>query len=344
MNQFYGCYEEISSTHTARNYPKQRECKICFGKHPAHLHGFNFSSKRADGNTSSTDDDKTVKSNCAYVGGSHNNYTGDLTVLSMCVVSVRIRHEKSNKEVISFAMLDACSQGTFSTNKLMKDLGIEGTRTYINIKTLNGQEKQSTHILDGIKVCKLTPKADKHQKWIKLPSYTKEEIPVDRSEIATPAKVKQWQYLEKTSRFLGENDNISVDLLIGANFVETLQPLEVIPSQQDGPYAYRTILGWCVVRLIVDEKPDAVSCNWIVVLQAKSGSVAKYHFEVQNKCEDIGIKEMFRKIYMSDFQDTISERENSIIGKMSEISSEDRIFLEIVDIETMKVGNHYQKP
>ena len=135
-----------------------------------------------------------------------------------------------------------------------------------------------------------------------------------------------------------------MDLLIGANFVETLQPLEVIPSQQDGPYAYRTILGWCVVRLIVDEKPDAVSCNWIVVLQAKSGSVAKYHFEVQNKCEDIGIKEMFRKIYMSDFQDTISERENSIIGKMSEISSEDRIFLEIVDIETMKVGNHYQKP
>ena len=102
------------------------------------LHGFKFSSKKVDGNKSSTDDDKAVKSNCAYVGDSHNNYTGDLTVLSMCVVPVRIQHEKSNKEVI-FAMLDACSQGTFSINKLMKDLGIEGTRTYINIKTLIGQ-------------------------------------------------------------------------------------------------------------------------------------------------------------------------------------------------------------
>ena len=70
---------------------------------------------------------------CIYVGDSHSNYTGDLTVLSICVVPVRIHHEKSNKEVISFAMLDACSQGTFSTNKLMKDLGIEGTRTYISI-------------------------------------------------------------------------------------------------------------------------------------------------------------------------------------------------------------------
>ena len=59
-----------------------------------------------------------------------NNYTGDLTVLSMCVVPVIIWHEKSNKEVISSAMLDACSQGTFSTNKFLKDLGVEGTRTY----------------------------------------------------------------------------------------------------------------------------------------------------------------------------------------------------------------------
>ena len=118
--------------------------------------------------------------------------------------------------------------------------------------------------------------------------------------------------------------------------------MEVIPSQQDGPYAYRTILGWCVVGPIVDEKPDVVSCNWIVVLQAENGSIAKHHFEVQNKCEDIGIKEMLRKIYMSDFQDTISEQELSIIGKMLEIANEDRRFLKILDAQTTEVGNHYQ--
>ena len=114
---------------------------------------------------------------------------------------------------------------------------------------------------------------------------------MDRNEIVTPAKLKQWQYLEKTSSFLGENYNISVDLLLGANCVEALQLLEVIPSQQNGPYAYRNILGWCVVGPIMDEKPDAVSCNRIAVLQAENGSIAKHHFEVQNKCEDIDIKE-----------------------------------------------------
>ena len=48
----YGCYEEISSTHTARNCPKRRECKICLGKHLTGLHGFKFSSKKADGKKS----------------------------------------------------------------------------------------------------------------------------------------------------------------------------------------------------------------------------------------------------------------------------------------------------
>ena len=110
----YGCYEEISSTHTARNCPKQRECKICLVKHTTGLHWFKFSSKKADGNKSSTDGDKTVKSNCGYVGDNHSKLNGDLTVLRMCVVSVRIRHERSNKEIISSAMLDACSQGIFS--------------------------------------------------------------------------------------------------------------------------------------------------------------------------------------------------------------------------------------
>ena len=74
---------------------------------------------------------------------------------------------------------------------------------------------------------------------------------MDRSDIATPAKLKQWEHLEKISSFVGENHNINVDLLIGANCVEALQPLGIIPSQQDAyrtiPYAYRTILGWCVV-------------------------------------------------------------------------------------------------
>ena len=35
--------------------------------------------------------------------------------------------------------------------------------------------------------------------------------------------------------------NIKVDLLIGANCLEALEPLEVIPSQDKGPYAFEQL-------------------------------------------------------------------------------------------------------
>ena len=143
---------------------------------------------------------------------------------------------------------------------------------------------------------------------------------MDRSK-ATSAKLKQWQYLEKISKFLGENDNISVDLLIGGNCVETLQPLEVIPSQQDGPYAYRTILGWCVVGPMVDKKLDAVSCNWITVPQL-------FHFEVQNKCEDIGIKEtLMKKLQYPDIKEAFWTDSQAVLGYIANESRKFKIFV-----------------
>ena len=47
---------------------------------------------------------------------------------------------------------------------------------------------------------------------------------------------------------------------------------------------------------------------------------------------------------MGDFEDTSSEREKSIIRKMSDILNEDGRFLKILNTETMKVVNHYQIP
>ena len=56
------------------------------------------------------------------------------------------------------------------------------------------------------------------------------EIPVDSCEIITATKLKKWDYLEKIFKKLGDIEDISVDLLIGANCLEALEPVEVIHS------------------------------------------------------------------------------------------------------------------
>ena len=65
---------------------------------------------------------------------------------------------------------------------------------------------------------------------------------MDSCEIATARKLKKWDYLERISKELGDNEDISVDLLIGANCLEALEPVEVIPRQNFEPYAIRTAL------------------------------------------------------------------------------------------------------
>ena len=84
--------------------------------------------------------------------------------------------------------------------------------------------------------------------WVKLPcTYIQEDLPVDSNEVATIDKIKRWSYLDKIKAEVNANDNIEVTLFIGANCDKALEPCELIASKNGAPYAFRTLLGWCIV-------------------------------------------------------------------------------------------------
>ena len=93
--------------------------------------------------------------------------------------------------------------------------------------------------------------------------------------------MKRWNYLEGIANEICPNTDISVELLIGANCAEALEPKEVTSSRQSGPYAVKTILGWCVVGPISHSSKnlDKVSCNHVLVEEAGSQNLGKHHFE-----------------------------------------------------------------
>ena len=65
------------------------------------------------------------------------------------------------------------------------------------------------------------------------------------------------------------DDNKEVSLLIGANCVRSLEPREVISSQNGSPYALKTLLGWCVVGPMINQtKEDKFDCNRIMFTSA----------------------------------------------------------------------------
>ena len=296
----YGCYESISPKHRACNCPKRGTCKICLGKHPSGLHGFQY--KKKDGTTkeNSQHQKSSVTSNCANINNIQCESVSTEYVLSMRVVPVKVQHNQSDNEIRTFAILDACSQGTFITQNLMEQLSIKGIPTSVKIKTLIGNQTESSEIVKGLLVLKAASQ-NEQQKWIRLPAAYKNEIPVESCEIAANGKLQRWNYLERIFEEIGNNQNIKVDRLIGANCLEALEPLEVITSQDKGPYAFRKALGWCVVGPMKSQQLDVISCNRIGVMKAGTQDTAEHHFKIEKRCEDFGATEMLKKMYMIDF-------------------------------------------
>ena len=72
-----------------------------------------------------------------------------------------------------------------------------------------------------------------------------------------------------------------------------------------------------------------------------SKNVASHYFARETKVRDIGVEQMLKKIYTAAFNDNGTSRAAENITKMS---IEDRQFLDLMERECSKEGNHYKLP
>ena len=104
--------------------------------------------------------------------------------ISMCVLLVKVSYAGSKKQISTYAMLDNCSQGCFVKDSIRKNLGANGRKTEITIKTLNGEQKMKSTVMSGLKV--RSDSDGDTKRWLDLPAtYTKEELPADVEEVPT---------------------------------------------------------------------------------------------------------------------------------------------------------------
>ena len=160
----------------------------------------------------------------------------------------------------------------------MKNLGKKDHKTSVSVKTLTGEETH-TYAVDRMQVSR-TSGLD--AEWINIPkTYTKDDLPVDSSEIATQ-EIKKWKYLQDIAEEISRSDGANVELLIGANCTRALDPVQVIASRDGGPYATTTVLRRCIVGPIacINSRNGSVTCNRIAVQQVGSNKIADHYFAV----------------------------------------------------------------
>ena len=116
--------------------------------------------------------------------------------------------------------------------------------------------------------------------------------------------------------------------------MKALEPLEILQSRNEGPYAFKARLGWCIVGPASQNNNNTVSCNRIAVRQADTKQVGTHFFQVGNQVHNNEVPDMLKKIYNHDLTESHHMANKEMVGA----SQEDKRFLQILE-EGAKLAN-----
>ena len=263
---------------------KKASCSDCSLKHPAILHVVreNAASERI-GADDSSQGTRQVTNALVSAGCRGDDHTGaGKSDGILPIVPVQIKHRKGTEIIKTYAFLDQGSTATFCTEDLAKKLNIRGRKFLL--RTIAQEQKVSSYVLTDLEVCGL-----EEQEYIQLPNvYTQPDIPAKKANIPQKKDLVKWSYL---SRVHLPKLEAEVGLLIGANAFKAMEPWEIISSQNDGPYAVKTALGWVVNGPIS-------RCQ-----ENESGDGSQQSFLV-NRISVMNIEDMLMKHHNADFPES----------------------------------------
>ena len=100
---------------------------------------------------------------------------------------MKVKHGDGKDPITNYAMLDNCSQGSFIHDNLVKELGVHGMKTNLNLKTLHWKKIESTMVVEGIQVTGMSGDGSLLE-LLKL--YARREIPAEKKKMQPQLKSK----------------------------------------------------------------------------------------------------------------------------------------------------------
>ncbi len=184
----------------------------------------------------------------------------------MPILPVQVKSNKGNKVIQTYAFLDPGSSATFCSEHLMKELNMSGKRVNIFLRTMGQEQSASCNVIDGFEISGINS-----NHFFPLPDVYKKKMPVSSGDIITQKELCKWSYLDKVRIPYIQAD---VDLLIGINASNVIEPYEIINSHGNGPFAIKTLLGWVVNGTMVGNS-DCKNENGHSVVTVNRISVVK---------------------------------------------------------------------
>ena len=158
--------------------------------------------------------------------------------------SVPVRLRSTEGEILTHAMLDACSTGSFVLEDIVSSLGVKGADTQLMVKTVNGTKLYDAKVLNGLVVSDL-----KGDNTVQLPKiFTKRTFVPVRTFLGLILLING-SIKDIEADLPPQLPNAKISLLIESNCPKALQPIDVLASKAGGPFAIKTFAGWAIVAL-----------------------------------------------------------------------------------------------
>ena len=261
----FGCLKKAS--HISKNCTKRLTCKKCNLNHPTILHR-----DQNPGGKRSTEDTeiRSAGSRCSPLDGAG----------APAMVPVKVYSRQTGHTILTYAFLDDGSNAVFCSEKLQTQLGISGKKTKLQVQTLLEDQRVNTRLLTDLEISDVDG-----QHTIQLPKvYTQDKMPVSLEDVVTKQDIEQWPYLSHINLQDCKKESCEVGLLIGSNVPKATEPWEVIHSQNEGPYAYKTVLGWVVCGL--KGKCTNITSNRILKADLHQQLVKMYNHDFNERTAD----------------------------------------------------------
>ena len=264
------CFSCLNGGHQSKGCYKRKPCIHCDRKHASVLHPgtsevvVGVGTQQGLVGTEGGEDRLQSLNSQSNTVQNTNQSTGDhfwgLTTLegspvtALPILAVKVKVKGSPLCIETYALLDNGSNSTFCSASLMERLMVVGKKARLKLTTMGSSRNVDTALVNDLVVSDLDENVA-----ILLPEVlSRPAVPVGRDEIQKQEDVDRWLHLQ--GHVYLTDLNSGVDLLIGADVPEALQPREIIPAADGGPYATRVDLGW-VINGPTGRKQKYVPCS-----------------------------------------------------------------------------------
>lgn len=306
------CFACLKHGHMSSSCTDKAQCQECARSHPTLLH-ITFKESKEETTKDKENKDEQAVTNALVQASELCSVTGaGKEDCFLSIVPVQVKTQKGTKIVTTYAFLDPGSSATFATESLMNELNLNGRRTSISLRTMGNEAVVNTHIVTGLEISNL-----ESDQFIELSEvYSQKDIPVTKDNIPRQEDVSRWPYLQEVKLPAVEAE---VGLLIGANIPKAMEPLQVVSSVNDGPYAVRTALGWTINGPLRGGNDG---------MRSRSAAVTANRISVAR------LEELWHQQFQLDFPDAGQSED-------IEMSKEDHQFMNMVSQSAQLKDGHY---